>query len=136
MLLGTLGNTRAMTGSSDASPLRARLRRALTVAMKSRDTTTVSVLRTSLGAIDNAESVDDPGQSRSGDGPIAGAVTGHGAGDVARRKLSESEIATILSGELAERESAAAHYQELGRHEDAARLRREAAVLVDVLRDV
>jgi uncharacterized protein YqeY len=123
-----------MTASSDESPLRAKLRRALTAAMKERDTTAVSVLRISLGAIDNAEAVAPPERSQSGEGPFAGAVSGHGAGDVARRSLSESEITAILVGELTERELVAADYQELGRHEEASRLRREGEILAAVLK--
>ena len=119
----------------DESPLRVKLRLALASAMKERDTTAVSVLRTSLAAIDNAETVDVPEDPRSREGPISGAVMGHGAGDVARRTLSEGEIMTILDRQLADRNSAAVHYQELGRHEDAARLRREVEILTAVVND-
>jgi uncharacterized protein YqeY len=104
--------------------------------MKERDSIAVSVLRTSLAAIDNAEAVEAPKGSLLGQGPIAGAVTGLGAGDVVRRKLEEREIAVILMGKLTDRETSAAQYQELGRYEEAARLRSEAAVLAAVVRDV
>jgi uncharacterized protein YqeY len=124
-----------MTSSADEMSTRAKLRRALTAAMKERDAATVSVLRTSISAIDNAEAVAMPERPRSRSGPIPGAVTGHGARDVARREWSEGEITTVLVGERADRVALAAQYQDLGRHEDAARLRHEAAILGSLLPD-
>jgi uncharacterized protein YqeY len=115
--------------------MRTTLRKALTTAMKERDAVAISVLRTTMSALDNAEAVEVPEGAPSGSGPIAGAVAGHGAGDVARRELSEREMTGIVAGELAERQALAAQYHDLGRTEDAARLRREAAILDSFLKE-
>ncbi|HEV8065691.1 MAG TPA: hypothetical protein VGP46_12695 [Acidimicrobiales bacterium] len=124
-----------MSGGWEESPLRAKLRRGLTTAMKAGDAVAVSVLRTSLAAIDNAEAVAVAPERRTGEGPIAGAVAGQGAGDVARRDLSETEIRAIVSGELTERRAAAALYRELGREQEADSLLLEADILASVLND-
>jgi uncharacterized protein len=92
-----------MTGPSEAaSPLYTRLRRALPPALKARDQVAIAALRAAVAAIDNAQAVEVPSAPGSG-GPIAGAVTGLGAGDVPRRELSEDGIAAIVSAELADR---------------------------------
>jgi uncharacterized protein len=125
-----------MTGPSDAaSPLYARLRRALASAMKARDHAAVAALRSAVAAIDNAQAVEGPPAPRSG-GVIAEAVTGLGAGDVPRRELSEDDIAAIVSAELADRRTAAADYERAGQVDAAARLTAEADVLAAHLADV
>ena len=112
------------------SNLRLRLREALRAAMKARDLTAVAALRTTLGAIDNAEAVDVSDAPSPKGGVIAGAVAGLGAGEVTPRALSERRIASIVQAEVAERQSVAADYERTGRHDFAARLRAEAAVLI------
>ena len=119
----------------DKVSLRDRMRQALTAAMKDRNALAISVLRTSLGAIDNAESVDVSRPSGVGDGPIAGAVTGLGAAEVTRRNLSEDQIRAIVMAEVSDRRSAATHYEELSQREDAARLRAEITILRALLDD-
>jgi len=109
--------------------LRQRLRAALTAALKERDSNAVAALRSALGTIDNAEAVDPVHRSTSGGGAIAGAVTGLGAGEVARRDLSGVRAAAILGDEVASWESTAADYQRLGRDHEAALLRAQAAVV-------
>jgi hypothetical protein len=109
----TESNPQIMERTSGQGSLRDELRRALTAAMKTRDVVATAALRTALGAIDNAEAVDVSRQSVSGDGPIAGAVTGHGAGDVARRDLSEADIRSVVESGV-DREAAAARYDQLG----------------------
>jgi uncharacterized protein YqeY len=109
--------------------LRGRLRASLTAAMKRRDAPAVSVLRSALAAIDNAEAVDPSHAPKASAGPIAGAVRGIGAAEVPRRQLSAHEIAAIVQAEAERREEAAAEYDRLGRAEHAARLRVEAAML-------
>src|SRR5207244_144371 len=47
-----------MSSPPNVEPLRLRLRQALTAAMKARDAVALSALRSTLGAIDNAEAVD------------------------------------------------------------------------------
>jgi uncharacterized protein YqeY len=59
---------------------------------------------------------------------IAGAVAG-GAGEAARRDLSEPETAAIVRAEVADRRSAAADYERAGRPDRAARLTAEADTL-------
>jgi uncharacterized protein YqeY len=124
-----------MSNPSEAGQLRQRLRQALVVAMKGRDSMAIAALRTTLGAIDNAEAVDIPERPVQTGGPIAGAVVGHGAGEAPRRELSEGQIRALVRGEVADRESAAADYERLGRHDEANRLRTESAVLIALLRN-
>jgi uncharacterized protein len=113
-----------------ADDLRAQLRAALTAAMKARDTDAVTALRTTLGAIANAEAVDRAERSTTPvDGPIAGAATGLGATEVARRQLTDEDVAAIVLAQATEREDAAAGYERAARHDHAERLRAEAAVL-------
>ena len=86
-------------------PLRQSLRDASTLAMKRRDRVTLSVCRTALAAIDNAEA------RPVGEVPAAGAIeasrVGVGAADAARRELSEAQIRGIVEAEIAERRAAA-----------------------------
>jgi uncharacterized protein YqeY len=110
------------------APLRARLGAALPVAMKSRDRIAVAALRTALAALDNAEAVDRP-EGADRHQAIELVPLGAGASEVARRELTEQQVADLVRAEVTERESAAAHYEELGRAEQAERLRAEAAVL-------
>ena len=82
--------------------LTARLRAGLTAAMRARDRTAVRALRTALAAVANAEAqpVADPAPaSLLADGPIAGAVAGLGAAEVARRELSEDDVRQIVRAE-------------------------------------
>ena len=65
-----------MSNPSEAGQLRQRLRQALVVAMKARDSMATTALRTTLGAIDNAEAVDISDRPTPKGGPIAGAVVG------------------------------------------------------------
>src|ERR1017187_4768183 len=123
-----------MSNPSEAGQLRQRLRQALVVAMEGRESMAIAALRTTLGAIDNAEAVDTSDRPTPQGGPIAGAVVGHGAGEAPRRELSEGQIRTIVQGEVADRGSAAADYERPGRHDEATRLRTESAALVVLLR--
>jgi uncharacterized protein YqeY len=118
---------------SDADHWRARIRHVLTAAMKARDTTAVSALRSALGAIDNAEAPDVSEAPAAQPGVIAGGVAGLGAGEVARRALSDSEVEAIVRGEITDRQSEAADRERTGHHDRAAALRAEAAALARVL---
>ena len=60
---------------------------------------------------------------------IAGAVAGVGGSEVARRELSDQEVADIVGNEIASLDSAAAEYERLGRPDHAGDLRHQAAVL-------
>jgi uncharacterized protein len=103
--------------------------------MKGRDSTAIAALRTTLGAIDDAEAVDTPERPMTTGGSIGGSVVGLGAGEAPRRELSEGQIRDIVQGEVADRESAAADFERLGRHEAAAPQRTESTVLIALLRN-
>jgi hypothetical protein len=115
---------------ADEEALRARLRRALTDAMKQRDRTAVTALRTALSAIDNSEAVARPEPpSDVGSGAIAGAVHGVGRSEVLRRDLTEGEILDVVVDQIEERDRAANEYERMGQLDHANLLRDEAAVL-------
>ena len=106
-------------------PLRERLRRALPIAMKSRDKSAVAAVRSALAAIDNAEAV--PVTARAG--AIADSAKGPGSAEAVRHELTESGIAAIVAAEITERESAAGQYRDAGQAERADRLSAEANAL-------
>ena len=120
------------TGTA-ADRWRARLRHALTAAMKARDASAVSALQSALGAIDNAEAPDASEAPAVQPGVIAGGVAGLGAGEVVRRALSEPEVEAILRGEISERQSEATDRERTGHHDRAAALLAEAAALARIL---
>jgi uncharacterized protein YqeY len=103
--------------------------------MKGRAGVAVSALRSAIAAIDNAGAVDAPDAKATGRGVIAGAMRGVGASEVPRRELSETEVASLVRHEIAQREEAAAEYERLRRDDEAARLRAEIAVLAAQLGD-
>ena len=121
-----------------APDVRSRLRRALTEALKARDASTASALRSALSAIGNAEAVDQaeagPGRpGASGSVHFAGAVAGLGAGEAERRLLTEADVAAIVRAEAAEREAAASQYERSGHTARAAGLRLGTQALLDAL---
>ncbi|MFF3225531.1 hypothetical protein ACFYV7_22245 [Nocardia suismassiliense] len=119
-----------MSTEPPTDPLRARLRAALSVAMKSRDRQAITALRSTLGAIDNAEAVD-VGEHRAG--AVEGSAVGLGVAEVARRELTEGDIEQIVRAEIAERHTVAEEYDRVGRAEQAEELRVQAKVLADLL---
>jgi hypothetical protein len=140
--------------------LPARLRRALTAALRARDMTAAAALRSALGAIGNAEAVpvlpaapepappgtdpaaagtDPPAASapsaraaRRGSPHVAGTVAGPGAAEAERRRLSPAQVAAIVAAEIDERREAAAQYERAGHADRAARLAAEAQALAAV----
>ena len=101
------------------TPTRDRLQAALAQALRSRDPLRTSILRTTLSAIANAESVDvEPGTT---------------ATEVPRRELSEEDVQSIVAAERAELESTAAELRDHGRDDAAEELNEKAAVLADFL---
>ncbi|MGL5443180.1 MAG: hypothetical protein ACRDDJ_12000, partial [[Mycobacterium] stephanolepidis] len=72
-----------MTSFHDPYVLRSTMRADLSVAMKTRNSRTVSALRTAIAAIDNAESVDDTAQTVRDTTHIAGAASGLGSAEAA-----------------------------------------------------
>ena len=101
--------------------------------MKDRDAVAIRVLRSTLGAIDNAEAVSIPPHVPRSDGPIAGAMKGLGAGEAVRRKLTEQDLREIVENEVTECLKAASDYEKLGQKSVAADLREQAALLTAYL---
>jgi uncharacterized protein YqeY len=115
---------------TDPRELRDRLRADLLVARKARQADTVTALRTTLAALDNAEAVAVENVTDTlAAFPVAGAGPGVGSTEVARRILSIEDIRTILAAQVAERLAAASDYDAYGQAEAARRLRREASAL-------
>jgi uncharacterized protein YqeY len=102
-------------------PLPQRLRDDLVKAMKARDRPAVSVLRSTLAAIENAEA---PAVGNSPSWPPNDGLVEH-----ARHELSEADVERIVHRELAERVAAADQYERLGRDAEADDLRAEIATL-------
>lgn len=94
--------------TADAASLRDSLHAAVPAAMKARDRRTVSALRSALAAIANAEAVEVGGEVLAG--AIEASPVGVGAAEVARRVLSEADVAAIVRAEIAERRAAADAY--------------------------
>jgi uncharacterized protein YqeY len=112
--------------SAEIIPLRDRLRAAVPAAMKARDRRTASALRSALAAIDNAEAVEIRDVRA---GAIEMSPVGVGAAEVARRELTEAEIAAVVRGEVEELREAAVAYEAAGRGDKAAELTAEADAL-------
>jgi len=100
-------------------PIRARMEADLKEALRARDKSAVAVLRTTLGAIANAEAVD-PSQPTSRVGLLA---------DVERRLLTEADVLAIVGAERAELQVAIEEMTSLDQADSAADLTRRAAVL-------
>lgn len=102
--------------------------------MRARDRVAVAAVRSALAAIDNAEAVDvAPAAARSLS--IEQSAVGLGAAEVARRHLTEADLAAIIRGEIGEREDAAFQMEQAGRADRAEQLRAEASVLRGYLGD-
>ena len=95
--------------------------------MNARDGVAITVLRTTLAAIDNAEAVDASPREPRGTGShhVAGTSVGVGSSDVTRRVLSDADIGAIIREEFDERRQAATEYEKLGRVDVADALRRK-----------
>lgn len=94
------------------SAARKRMQADLTVAMKARDTVRVSVLRSTLAALANAEAVVPGHQSST---PVAFGTT-----EVPRRELTDADDRAILAREISELESTADDLRQRGRPDEAA----------------
>jgi uncharacterized protein YqeY len=113
--------------------LRDRLRDALKAAMRARDDVSRAAFRSALSVIDNAEAADLHDAPPEQAGVIAGGVAGLGAGEVARKQLSDEQLVQILHAEIARWESTARDAERAGRIDDAMRLRAEIAALRPLL---
>lgn len=89
--------------------VRQQLKADLVVAMRARQQVAVATLRATLSAIDQAEAVEvDPHFV-----PVSGITK-----DVARKLLTEADIAAILQREMDDLMTALADYQRLGNHKE------------------
>jgi uncharacterized protein YqeY len=128
-------NVAGASAPASGPGLRERLSAELPAALKRRDRVAVGALRSALAAIGDAEAVplprvpSPPATSEH----VAGAVAGVGRAEAPRRALGEGDVAAVVAAEADERERVATEYARLGRDDDAARLREEAAVLRAVL---
>lgn len=105
--------------------IQTRIRAALKQAMIDRDRSAVDLLRTVLGALDNATAVTsaEPGLA------VEASPVGAGASDVQGRCLSEGEIVKILESEATERDEAAVVYRTNRQDERARRMEEEATLI-------
>lgn len=101
-----------------------QLKADLLKARKARDGVRVETLRTMISALDNATAVEVDASFV----PIEGHTP-----DVPRRELSEQDCLGILRVEAEGRQSALAQYEQLGRANEAARLREELAIVAEYL---
>lgn len=99
----------------------ARLKSDLITARKARDRVVEAALKRAIGRIESAEAPPAPS------GP-------DGPSEVERLVLSEMDVAACIQAEIDEALEAVAMYEAGGRHEEAERLRAEAAVLQAYLR--
>ncbi len=98
--------------------------------MKARDRVAVSVLRSTLAAIENTEAVV-PAEAKGL--AIEQTPLGVGAAEAERRLLSPDDVSQIVRDEVADRDSAAADYDRAGHSDRASALRDEARFLNDFL---
>lgn len=101
---------------------RDRIQQDLTAAMKARDQVTTRVLRSLLSAIGNAEAVE------MGEEPKAATLDAYSA-DVARRQLTDDDVARIVVAEIAERREAIDTYLRIDRSDLAEAMEAEIEVL-------
>ncbi|MBL8098430.1 MAG: GatB/YqeY domain-containing protein [Anaerolineales bacterium] len=91
-------------------PIREQLKHGLKAAMKARQNEVVSVLRSALSAIDNAEAVP------LDDSMVA--VVGR-LNEVPRKELSEEDMRAIVQAEADALKTSIAGYQSIGKLEEA-----------------
>jgi len=109
-----------------------KLRTALNQAMRDR-ADVASALRSALGAIANAQAVEDPQTAPAPSAHVAGAVAGLGAAEVERAALGEQDRRALVAAEAQELAALAARLREHGRFAQAESAERGAAVLLDLL---
>jgi uncharacterized protein len=113
--------------------LRRRLRESLKAALGVRDRIAAAAIRSAMSAIDNAEAVDISQAPAPTAGTVGGIRLGVGAGEAARRELSDQDVLEVVRAEVSDRRAAAAEYERLSRTDEANRLRAGANALVSVL---
>lgn len=117
-----------MTTESSASPatgMKLRLRDDLRAAMAGKRSAEVAVLRTLLGALDQAEAVAAVGRGRE----YVSLKFGDPTVEVPRKQLSLADVRAVVRKEHGELRSAADEYTRLGQAEAASDLSLKAQVL-------
>lgn len=107
-----------------AEILKARIRADLRLAMKAKHGDEARALRVLTAAIDNAEAQPLPPDGRAAEPHRFDARSA----EIPRQMLSPADLRALLLHEIAERETAADQMEALGRPDQAARLRAEAAL--------
>ncbi len=115
-----------MTNNELNTPIREQLKAGLAKAMKARQTSVISALRTILSEIDNAEAVEFTASAV----PVVGLSK-----DVPRKILSEVEMRSILKREYHGIKQSLKEYQRLEKHEEAGQLQAELEALASYLKD-
>ena len=104
--------------------MRERLTGALRKAMKDRDSVAVDVLRSLMSAIDNAGAIPVTRPASPMSRP---------SGEAPRRELSAAEVDQVLRAEAAERQAAAADYEQRGLRDEAGRLEAQLRIVAGFL---
>ncbi len=108
-----------------AEVMSARLRADLKVAMRARMALEVSVLRSLIAAIDNAQAIPvAPGHQ-----PYVARAFGDESAEAPRLRLSEADVFAVLDREAETRADAADELDRCGRPAEAAALREQAGVV-------
>jgi len=116
--------------ASETPALRDRMSAALIRAMMARDQVAISALRSTLGALANAEAVGvGTPVGGAGSADVAGSTLGVRSTEAVRRVLAGRETADLVLSEAVERENAARGYDDARQDARAERLRAEAAVI-------
>lgn len=127
-----MGEERTLGGDA-AGAMRVRLQGDLRAAMKAREQRRVTLLRTLIAAIDNAEAVAAPvnesGPARLTGGSRYVATGPAGESEVPRRMLSAAEVDAVLAAEQAGRREAAAQMRGGGRPVEAEALEADAEAI-------
>jgi uncharacterized protein YqeY len=104
-----------------ATEIKDRMRSDLTAALRGRRTAVAATLRMLISAIDNREAPAIPASV-----PGANDFSAAAPSEIERLRLSRLDIEHILQNEIAERVSAAAEMERVGRRDRAEVLRSEA----------
>ncbi|CAN7495870.1 hypothetical protein LJR027_003220 [Terrabacter sp. LjRoot27] len=120
-----------------SSALRVVLRSRLTAAMRERDRAAVSVLRSAVAAIENAEAVPpDVGSAVTTSADVAGAAVGLGVTEAERRRLDDATERSIVVAEVRSLAEAEVAYAAAGQPDRARDAAAGAALLSAVLDEV